>query len=67
VREQDTLLRALVIAEAERAQVVPLREAASSVIEGFGATTRYLLIGREGIKLLEHRIINRYAVEERLR
>ena len=40
MREQDALLGALVVAEAEWAQVVPLREATSSVIEGLGATAR---------------------------
>ena len=40
MREQDALLRALVVAEAEWAQVAPLRESISSVIEGLGATAR---------------------------
>ena len=40
MREQDALLRALVVAEAEWAQVAPLREATFSVIKGLGATTR---------------------------
>jgi len=40
MREQDALLRALVVAEAEWAQIVPMREAPISFNEGLGATTR---------------------------
>ena len=58
MREQDALLRALVLAKAERAQVAPLREPTPfPIIEDFGGATTttiplLLLLGREGIKLL---------------